>query len=404
MHFCVQEAFLMLGTNRFEAMIGEQQIVVETGKLAQQASGAVTVRCGETVLLTAATMSRSLREGTDFFPLTVDYEERLYAAGRIPGSFFRREGRPGENAILTARLTDRPIRPLFPKGMRNEVQVVTYVLSQDEEHQADILNIIAASAALTLSDIPFEGPVGAVRVGYVDGEYVLNPTFQQMENSVLDLRLAGTMNELLMVEAGADEVSEEVFLEALERGHQAMQDVIRMQQEMRAALGKEKREYSANVEPEGVRDAVREALGSRLRETIANTIVKSERIDAFDQLRDELVAALQEQYEPGDIRDAFEHELRTLVRGRILNEGVRPDGRDTVTIRPLAAEVGLLPRTHGSGLFTRGETQALSICTLGTPRDMQLMDDLLPAETKRYMHHYNFPPFSTGETGRLGGT
>ena len=394
----------MLGTYRFETMIGEQQIVVEAGKLAQQANGAVAVRCGETVLLTAATMSRGVREGIDFFPLTVDYEERLYAAGRIPGSFFRREGRPGENAILTARLTDRPIRPLFPKGMRNEVQVVTYVLSQDKEHQADILNIIAASAALTLSDIPFEGPVGAIRVGYVDGEYVFNPTFQQMENSTLDLRLAGTMDALLMVEAGADEISEEVFLEALERGHQAMQGVIRMQQEMRATLGKEKREYIADLEPEGIGDAVREALGSRLRETIATTAVKSERIDAFDQLRDELVASLQERYEPGDIRDAFEEELRNLIRGRILDEGIRPDGRDPVTMRSLAAEVGLLPRTHGSGLFTRGETQALSICTLGTPRDVQLMDDLLPTETKRYLHHYNFPPFSTGETGRLGGT
>jgi polyribonucleotide nucleotidyltransferase len=394
----------MLGNHSFEATIGEQRIVVETGKLAQQANGAVTIRCGETVLLTTATMDRSVREGIDFFPLTVDYEERLYAAGRIPGSFFRREGRPGENAILTARLTDRPLRPLFPQGMRNEVQIITYVLSQDEEIQADILNIIAASAALTISDIPFGGPVGAVRVGYVDGEYVLNPTFQQMENSTLDLRLSGTTDALLMVEAGADEVSEEVFLEALERGHQAMQDVIRMQQDMRAAVGKDKREYVAKVEPQGVGDAVRQVLGDRLRETIANTVVKSERIDAFDQLRDELIASLDQDHDPNAIRDAFEEELRTLVRGRILDEGIRPDGRDTTTIRPLAAEVGLLPRTHGSGLFTRGETQALSICTLGTPRDVQLMDDLMPAETKRYMHHYNFPPFSTGETGRLGGT
>jgi polyribonucleotide nucleotidyltransferase len=404
MHSCVQEAFLMLGTHSFEATIGEQRIVVETGKLAQQAGGAVTVRCGETVLFTAATMSRGIREGIDFFPLTVDYEARLYAAGRIPGSFFRREGRPGENAILTARLTDRPIRPLFPKGMRNEVQIVTYALSQDEEHQADILNIIAASAALTISDIPFGGPIGAVRVGYVDGEYVLNPTFQQMENSTLDLRLAGTMDALLMVEAGADEISEAVFLEALERGHQGMQDVIRMQQEMRAAVGKEKREYTAKTTPDSVGEAVRQALGDRLRETIATTVVKSERIDAFDQLREELVASLEDTYDPGDVRDGFEGELRDLVRDRILNEDIRPDGRDTVTIRALSAEVGLLPRTHGSGLFTRGETQALSICTLGTPRDVQLLDDLTPEETKRYLHHYNFPPFSTGETGRIGGT
>ncbi len=394
----------MSQTHTFEAVIGNEKIIVETGKLAQQAGGAVTVRCGDTMLFTAATMSRGVREGIDFFPLTVDYEARLYAAGRIPGSFFRREGRPGENAILTARLTDRPIRPLFPKGMRNEVQVVTYSFSQDEEHQADILNIIAASAALTISDIPFEGPVGAVRVGYIDGELVFNPTISQMEESALDLRLAGTAEALLMVEASATEVSEEVMLEAIELGHKAMQDVIEMQVRMRDEVGKEKRDYKAASEPEGLREAVQNALGDRLRETVYNTIVKSERIDAFDQLRDELDESLGEEWEIKDIHNAFEDELRNLVRSRILNEGVRPDGRDTRTIRSLSAEVGLLPRTHGSGLFSRGETQALSICTLGTPRDEQQLDDLTPEESKRYMHHYNFPPFSTGETGRIGGT
>ena len=394
----------MLQNQRFEAMIGEQQIVVETGKLAQQAGGAVTVRCGDTMLLTAATMSRSTREGIDFFPLTVDYEARLYAAGRIPGSFFRREGRPGENAILTARLTDRPIRPLFPKGMRNEVQVVTYSLSQDEEHQADVLNIIAASAALTISDIPFDGPVGAVRVGYIDGEYVFNPTISQMGQSLLDLRLAGTADALLMVEAGATEVGEEVMLEAIQRGHEAMQDVIRMQAEMAAAVGKEKRTYVPASDPEGLREAVRAKLGNRLREAVYNTVIKAERIEAFDVLRDELDEALGEEWEPKEIHAIFEDEMRTLVRDRILGESIRPDGRDPTTIRALSAEVGLLPRTHGSGLFTRGETQALSICTLGTPRDEQMLDDLTPQESKRYMHHYNFPPFSTGETGRIGGT
>jgi polyribonucleotide nucleotidyltransferase len=394
----------MLENKKFEAMIGEQQIIVETGKLAQQAGGSVLVRCGETVLLTAATMARWMREGIDFFPLTVDFEARLYAAGRIPGSWYRREGRPGEAAILTARLTDRPIRPLFPKGMRNEVQVVTYALSQDEEHQSDVLNIVAASAALMISDIPFAGPVGAVRVGYIDGQFVFNPTISQMQESALDLRLAGTADALLMVEAGSNEVSEELMLEGIELGHQAMQDVIRMQNEMRAAMGKEKRAYVTVEEPEGVREAVRQALGDRLRETVYTTVVKSERIDAFDALRDELVAELGEQWETRFIHTMFEDELRDLVRARILHEGVRPDLRDPKTIRPLSAEVGLLPRTHGSGLFTRGETQALSICTLGTPRDEQTLDDLTPEETKRYMHHYNFPPFSTGETGRLGGT
>jgi polyribonucleotide nucleotidyltransferase len=394
----------VLENHRFEAMIGDKQIVVETGKLAQQASGAVTIRCGDTILLTAATMSRSVREGVDFFPLTVDYEARLYAAGRIPGSFFRREGRPGENAILTARLTDRSIRPLFPKGMRNEVQIVTYSLSHDEEHQADILNIIAASAALAISDIPFDGPVGAVRVGYVDGEFVFNPTNSEMEDSLLDLRLAGTDDALLMVEAGANEVGEEILLEGIELGHEAMQDVIRMQNEMRAAIGKEKRAFEALPEPEEGRAAVREALGERLREAVYDTVIKSERIDAFDQLRDELVASWEEEWEAEDIHAAFDEAVRTLVRNRILNEGIRPDGRGPTEIRPLSAEAGLLPRTHGSALFTRGETQALSVCTLGTPREEQTLDDLTPEESKRFMHHYNFPPFSTGETGRIGGT
>jgi polyribonucleotide nucleotidyltransferase len=356
------------------------------------------------MLLTTATMSRSVREGIDFFPLTVDFEERLYAAGRIPGSFFRREGRPGENAILTARLTDRPLRPLFPKGMRNDVQVITYSLSQDEEHPYDVLNVVAASAALTISNIPWAGPVGAVRVGYIDGEYVFNPTISQMEESALDLRLAGTAEALLMVEAGANEVSEEVLLEAIERGHEAMQGVISMQQEMATQLGKEKSTYVTPKESEGVRDAVRNLLGDRLRETVYDTVVKSERIDAFDQLRDELVEALGETWEAKEIRGIFEDELRDIVRSRIIAEGIRPDGRDATTIRPLSAEVGLLPRTHGSGLFSRGETQALSVCTLGTPRDEQQLDDLTPEESKRYLHHYNFPPFSTGETGRLGGT
>jgi polyribonucleotide nucleotidyltransferase len=388
----------------YKTMIGDQEIIVQTGKLAQQAGGAVTIRCGETMLFTTATMSRQVREGIDFFPLTVDFEARLYAAGRIPGSFFRREGRPGENAILTARLTDRPLRPLFPKGMRNDVQVITYTLSQDEEHQADMLNIVAASAALTISDVPFHGPVGAVRVGYIDGEFVFNPTIQQMEESALDLRLAGTENAILMVEASANEVSEEVLLEAIERGHAAMQDAIRMQNDMREALGKGKRSFVKKEEPEGLQEAVRQQLGDQLREAVDNTVVKAERIDVFDALRDQLIEALGEEYEPRQIAGAFEDELRALVRSRILNQGIRPDGRDTRTIRPLSAEVGLLPRAHGSGLFTRGETQVLSIATLGTPRDEQQLDDLTPEESKSFLHHYNFPPFSTGETGRLGGT
>jgi len=240
-----------MNSYKFTATLGDEAVTIETGKLAQQAGGAVTVRYGDTLLLVTATMSHDAREGINFFPLTVDFEERLYAAGRIPGSFFRREGRPTESATLTARLTDRPIRPLFPHDLRNDVQVIVTALSQDEEHQADILSIIGASAALTISDIPFNGPVGAVRVGYIDGEVVINPTVSQMEHSTLDLRLAGTAEALLMVEAGANEVSEEVIVEALRRGYEAMQDVIRVQNEMREAVGKPKRAYTPYILPAG---------------------------------------------------------------------------------------------------------------------------------------------------------
>ena len=245
-----------MNSHKFSAMLGDDEVTIETGKLAQQAGGAVTVREGDTVLLVTATMSHSVREGIDFFPLTVDFEERLYAAGRIPGSFFRREGRPTESATLTARLTDRPIRPLFPKDMRNEVQVVITPLSQDEEHQADILAIIGASAALTISDVPFGGPVSAVRVGYVDGEVIINPTVSQMKQSALDLRIAGTADALLMVEAGANEVSEAVIVEALRLGHEAMQDMVRIQNEMREKLGKPKREYPSHQLPDELQETV----------------------------------------------------------------------------------------------------------------------------------------------------
>jgi len=392
-----------MNSHKFTATLGDEVVIIETGKLAQQAGGAVTVRCGDTVLLVTATMSRAAREGISFFPLTVDFEERLYAAGRIPGSFFRREGRPTESATLTMRLTDRPIRPLFPHDMRNDVQIIITPLSQDEEHQADTLSIIGASAALTISDVPFDGPAGAVRVGYVDGELVISPPVSQMEHSALDLRLAGTADALLMVEAGANDVSEEMMVEALRLGQEAIQDVIRVQNEMREAVGKPKRTYTSYALPDELREIVRQQVGDRLPEAIYGATSKADLNERLRALRDELTENLGEEWDERAIREAFEETERELIRKRTIEEGIRADRRDTQTIRPLSAEVGLLPRTHGSGLFTRGETQVLSVATLGTPREEQMLDDLSPEETKRYIHHYNFPPYSTGEVRFMRG-
>ncbi|MDY7040029.1 MAG: polyribonucleotide nucleotidyltransferase [Chloroflexota bacterium] len=391
-------------SQQFSTAIGKCSVSFETGKLAGQAGGAVTVSCGDTMLLTTATMSRTAREGVDFFPLRVDYEERLYAAGRIPGSFFRREGRPHEGAILTCRLVDRPIRPLFPKDLRNEVQVIITALSHDQENQIDILAILGASAALTVSDIPFGGPIGAVRVGYIDGEFVFNPTFSEMEHSNLDLRLAGTADEVLMVEAGADEVSESLIVEAIKAGHEAMQSIIALQEEMRRAVGKPKWTYAGVAVNEDVKAAVAAQLDDRLRQSLIESPIKSERNEALDALQDQVVTALSEQYAASDVKTMFHEILRDEVRRRIMEEGIRPDGRDFTTVRPISCETHLLPRAHGSGLFTRGQTQVLTISTLGTPRDEQQLDSLSPEESKRYMHHYNFPPYSTGEARPLRGT
>ncbi|MCR4406267.1 MAG: polyribonucleotide nucleotidyltransferase [Anaerolineae bacterium] len=391
-------------SQQFSAAIGKYSISFETGKLAGQAGGAVTVSCGDTVLLATATMAHAPRENGDFFPLTVDYEERLYAAGRIPGSFFRREGRPSEGAILICRLVDRPIRPLFPKDLRNDVQVIVTALSHDQEHQLDILAILGASAALTISDIPFGGPVGAVRVGYVDGQFIFNPTFSEMEHSTLDLRLAGTADAVLMVEAGANEVSEDLMVAAIKAGHEAMQPIIALQEEMRRAVGKPKREYKSFTVSEEVKAAVAARLNGRLRQVLVENPVKTERNEALEALQDEVVAALAEQYPASDVKTVFYDLLRDEVRRRILEEGIRPDGRDLKAIRPISCETHLLPRAHGSGLFTRGQTQVLTIATLGTPREEQQLDTLSPEESKRYMHHYNFPPYSTGEVRPLRGT
>ena len=390
--------------HRFTAKLGNDEIVFETGLLAAQANGAVVIRSGECILLTTATASKSIREGIDFFPLSVDFEEKLYAAGRIPGSFFRREGRPSEDAILISRLTDRPLRPLFNKYYRNEIQVVVNPLSSDGEKYLDILSINSASAALMVSDIPWEGPVGAVRIGLVNDELLVNPSISEMADSHLDLRIAGTEDAILMVEAGADEVSESRMIEAMRLAHDAIQDIIRVQKEMREQVGKPKRELFAEQIPAELKQKIMAQLEGKIEAVLSAGGTKEEFNTAIAAVRDELVPHFEndETIKVKDIDTVFSESLKKAIRSRIVNEGIRPDGRDSKTIRPIWSEVGILPRTHGSGLFARGETQVLAITTFGTPKDEQRLDTLGPKEAKRYIHHYNFPPFSTGETGRLG--
>ncbi|MFZ0544151.1 MAG: polyribonucleotide nucleotidyltransferase [Candidatus Promineifilaceae bacterium] len=390
----------------FTTQVGNEEIHISTGKLAEQAGGAVTIRVGDSQLLATATMSKGIREGLDFFPLSVDYEEKMYAAGRIPGSFFRREGRPSTEAILICRLTDRPLRPLFPDGMRNEVQVIITTLSSDAEHHLDIMAVNAASAALMISDIPWNGPIGAVRVGYIDGQLVANPTIPQMVDSTLDLRMAGTKEAIIMVEAGAQEVSEELLVEALEFGHQQMQPIIDLQLEMREAVGKEKREVDYAQPDPDLTNTVQAKVGDRIHQIVVEFDDRSGRNEAMDELREEVVNSLVEEDEtidPKAIRDAIADMLKKEVRNRILHEGIRPDGRSYGDIRELSSEIGFSPRTHGSGLFQRGQTQVLSLVSLGTLREAQKLDGLYPEDTRRFIHHYNFPPYSTGETWFLRG-
>ncbi len=395
----------MIGEREFKLEIDGKPILVRTGGFAGQAGGAVTVQQGDTLLLATATMSGEPREGIDFFPLTVDYEERMYAGGRIPGSFFRREGRPTEAAVLTARLADRSIRPLFPKDLHNDVQVILYSLSSDGETPIDVLGIVGASAALTISDIPFMGPVAAIRVCRADGRYVFNPTYQQTEASDLDLRLAGTRDAIMMVECGAVEVSEDVMVAAIEAGHKALQPLIDLQEELRLEVGRPKREYLSFKLPEEVQAAVQEKVGNRLDALVGEHLERRAFGEAVRALEREVLDTLGEDasYPTASLKEAFRELLKLSIRGLILNEHKRPDGRGPADIRPISAEVDLSPRAHGSGMFTRGETQVLTLATLGTPRERQELDNLIPTEEKRYMHHYNFPPFSTGETRFLRG-
>ena len=391
---------------KFTAEVGGKSFTFATGKLAGQAGGAVTVQVDDTLLFCSATMSSNAREGIDFFPLSVDFEERMYAGGRVPGSFFRREGRPGENAILTSRLTDRPLRPLFPKGMRNEVQVIIYALSWDKENVMDVLAINAASAAVSISDIPWNGPVGAVRVGRLDGEFVINPTYTQLEESDLDLRVAGTEEAILMVECGAKEVSEEDVVSALEIAHKSIKQIVDLQKKMVAELGKEKRDYIAYLVDDDLKAKVLDFVSADLEAALDKNLPKAEFNAAINDLRDRCVAEFggEDGENAKEAKEAFGAAEKIVVRKRILEKGLRPDGRKAKDIRPIWAEVDYLPRAHGSAIFTRGETQVLTAATLGTLRDAQRLDNLTPMEEKRFMHHYNFPPFSVGEVRFLRGT
>ncbi|HEY5983858.1 MAG TPA: polyribonucleotide nucleotidyltransferase [Anaerolineales bacterium] len=398
-------------SKRYTTTVGTRTVTFETGKLASQAGGAVTVGIDDAIIFAAATMG-GVREGIDFFPLSVEYEERLYAGGKIPGSFFRREGRPSTDAILTARLTDRPLRPLFQHGMRNEVQVMMFSLSADGVNPLDILAINAASAAIMISDIPWGGPVGAVRIGRVDGKFVINPTFAELDASDLDLRLAGTRDAILMVECGANEIPEDVMAEALELGHSSLQPLIDLQLKMAAEAGKAKREPTFALADEALQQKVLDRVSGPMNSLLDKPLSKNEFYGGMDALKATVVAELSAVPEGGDasntpkegaVKSAFEEAEHRIVRERILSAGKRPDGRAPAEIRPIWCEIGLSPRAHGSGVFTRGETQVLSLATLGTLGEAQELDTLTPTDTKRYMHHYNFPPFSTGEVKPLRG-
>lgn len=390
---------------KFEKNLGNQSIIIETGRMAKQADGAVTVQLGGTVVLVTAVCSKEAKEGLDFFPLTCEYQEKTYAAGKIPGGFFKREGRPSEKEILTARLIDRPIRPLFPKGFINEMQIVSIVISSDSENDSDVLAMLGASCALTISDIPFAGPIAAVRVGRLDGKFVINPTFKELTTSDIDLVVAGNRSSVLMVESGSNELSEDVILEAIKFGHKGMQPLIDLQEEMARACGKPKRKIALHEVDESLVKKVKEASVARLDE-INRLNTKEQREEAMDKLAKELIEKFvteDSDHTEKDVKYALYEAEKEEVRKFIIEKKKRVDGRSFDEIRPIACEIGVLPRTHGSGLFTRGQTQSLSVTTLGTSADEQMIDALEGETQKSFMLHYNFPPFSVGEVRPMRG-
>lgn len=380
-------------------------LIVETNQLAKQANGAVLVRYGDTTILSTATASKEPR-ALDFFPLTVNYEERLYAAGKIPGGFIKREGRPSEKAVLTSRLIDRPIRPLFPDGFRNDVQVISLVLSVDQEATSEMAAMLGSSLALSVSDIPFDGPIAGVQIGRVDGEFIVNPTPDQLEQSDLDLVVAGTKDAINMVEAGAKEVEEQIILEAILFGHEQIKQLIEFQEQIIAAVGKEKAEIKLFELDQTLYAEIEQTIGAELVQAI-----QTEEKLAREQNIQNVKTAIIEKYEAEEadedtmkqVKAILDDMVKEEVRRLITEDKVRPDGRGLDEIRPLSSQVGILPRTHGSGLFTRGQTQVLSVCTLGALGEVQIIDGLGLEESKRFMHHYNFPNFSVGETGPIRG-
>ena len=395
----------MFDVQREELIWGDRKLVLETGKVARQADGAVMATYGETSVLATVVSGKEPKAGIDFLPLTVNYQERAYAAGRIPGGYFKREGRPSEKETLVSRLIDRPIRPLFVEGWRNDTQVVVTVLTHDLENDPDILAMVAASAALTLSGVPFTGPIGAARVGYVNGQYILNPPVPELENSTLDLVVAGTQDAVLMVESEAKELDEETMLGAVMFGHKHFQPVIDAIIRLAEKAAKEPRNFSA-PENGDVEKAVLDVCEAELRDAYKNT-VKQERYAAVDAVKAKVMAALcpaegEAKFPAEKVKAAFKEAQSKVVRWNILDTGSRIDGRDVRTVRPIVSQVGVLPRAHGSSLFTRGETQALVVATLGTGEDEQFIDALEGTYKETFLLHYNFPPYSVGETGRMG--
>ena len=383
-------------------------IEISTGTLAGLASGAVTISMGETNVFVSATAAATLRPGQDFFPLTVDYREKFTAAGRFPGGYFKREGKPTEKEILTSRLCDRPLRPLFPKGFLNEVQVIGYLLSTDQVNEADVLMVNGASAAIMISDIPWNGPIGCVRLGQIDGEFVVNPTNEQMYDSTLDLIYVGSEKEMMMIEGSADQIPEDRFVEALEFAHEAIQDIIEAQKKLAELCGKAKKEFDLVKAPDDVLALCREITGNRMEEAIF-AASKQERQVAVDAVKEDATVACQEKFgddfDEDHVKMAFEVIQEEVYRENILEKGKRADGRGPADLREITCETGVLPRVHGSAIFTRGETQSLVLSTLGTSRDVQDLDGLTGGPTaKSFILHYNFPPFSVGEAGRFGFT
>ncbi|NNG26581.1 MAG: polyribonucleotide nucleotidyltransferase [Ignavibacteriaceae bacterium] len=388
-----------------EVEIGGKILSIETGRYARQANGAVMVRYGDTMVLVSAVAEKEAKEDRGFFPLQVEYRERTSAAGKIPGGFFKREGRPTEKEILTARLIDRPIRPLFPKEFQNETQIISFVLSYDGENDADVLGAIGASAALTISDVPFDGPMAEVRVGRVDGKFVINPTHEEVDKSDMELLVAGTEDSIMMVEGESNEVSEEELLDALKFAQSEIIKIVKLQQELREEAGKTKWEVEKEELDEDLKNDVYQLAEQKFKDIVCSVLAKEERAEKNSELKKEVKESLEEKYpEQESVVSDILHDIeKNLMRKRIIEEGNRLDGRTTTEVRPITIELGNLPRTHGSALFTRGETQSCSTVTLGSKRDEQIIDGLREEYKKRFMLHYNFPPFCVGEVGRMTG-